>query len=103
MIANSGGPTLENQTIGAVVNPRLWVGRLGMDIKPSNFSDFANPQRSLIKTLHEEGYIPSLSYGYTAGAYYSESICVHYGEETEKTYKHYRTTERLWELDLWWL
>jgi hypothetical protein len=73
MIANSGGPTLENQTIGAVVNPRLWVGRLGMDVKPSNFSDFENPQRSLIKTLKDERYIPSLSYGYTAGAYYSQS------------------------------
>jgi hypothetical protein len=72
MIANSGGPTLENQTIGAVVNPRLWVGRLGMDVKPSNFSDFENPQRSLITTLKEDGRIPSLTYGYTAGAYYSK-------------------------------
>jgi hypothetical protein len=73
MIANSGGPTLLNQTIGGVVNPRLWVGRLGMDVKPSNFSDFENPQRSLITTLKEEGHIPSLTYGYTAGAYYSKS------------------------------
>ncbi|USP74075.1 hypothetical protein yc1106_01349 [Curvularia clavata] len=72
MVANSGGPTLENQTIGAVVNPRLWLGRLGMDDKPNNFSDFDNPQRSLIKTLKEEGLIPSLSYGYTAGAYYKQ-------------------------------
>jgi hypothetical protein len=73
MVANSGGPTLQSQTIGAVVNPRLWVGRLGMDVKPSNFSDFDSPQRSLITTLKEAGHIPSLSYGYTAGAYYSKS------------------------------
>jgi hypothetical protein len=72
MIANSGGPTLKSQVIGAVTNPRLWVGRLGMDVKPSNFSGFENPQRSLIQTLKDEKYIPSLSYGYTAGAYYSE-------------------------------
>lgn len=78
MIANSGGPTLENQTIGAVVNPRLWIGRLGMDDKPSNFSDFDNPQRSLITALKEEGLIPSLSYGYTAGAYYSELKCLNW-------------------------
>lgn len=71
-IANSGGPTLQNQVISGVVNPRFWVGRLGMDVKPSNFSEFENPQRSLIKTLKEENYIPSLSYGYTAGAYYSK-------------------------------
>jgi hypothetical protein len=73
MIANSGGPVLKNQVIGGLVNPRYWVGRLGMDVKPSNFSSFDNPQRSLIQTLREENYIPSLSYGYTAGAYYSES------------------------------
>jgi hypothetical protein len=72
MIANSGGPTLKSQVIGAVTNPKLWVGRLGMDVKPSNFSGFENPQRSLIQTLKDEKYIPSLSYGYTAGAYYSE-------------------------------
>jgi hypothetical protein len=73
MIANSGGPTLQNQVIAGVVNPKLWVGRLGMDVKPSNFSEFENPQRSLIKTLRDENYIPGLNYGYTAGAYYSES------------------------------
>jgi hypothetical protein len=73
MIADSGGPVLKNQVVGGLVNPRYWVGRLGMDVKPSNFSAFDNPQRSLIQTLKEEEYIPSLSYGYTAGAYYSES------------------------------
>lgn len=72
MVANSGGPTLEKQVIGGVVNPRLWVGRLGMDVKPSNFSEYENPQRNLILSLKEEGHIPSLSYGYTAGAYYSK-------------------------------
>ncbi|KAF2828652.1 acid protease [Ophiobolus disseminans] len=70
MIANSGGPTLQSQVVAGVVNPKFWVGRLGMDVKPSNFSEFDNPQRSLIKTLKEENHIPSLSYGYTAGAYY---------------------------------
>lgn len=73
MVANSGGPTLSSQVIGAVVNARLWVGQLGIDVKPSNFSGFEDPQRSLIQTLKDESYIPSLSYGYTAGAYYSES------------------------------
>lgn len=72
MVANSGGPTLESQVIGGVVNSRVWVGRLGIDIKPNNFSEFENPQRSLISTLKEEQYIPSLSYSYTAGAYYSK-------------------------------
>jgi hypothetical protein len=73
MVANSGGPTFQSQVIGAVVNPMLWVGRLGLNVKPSNFSEFENPQRGLIPTLKDEECIPSLTYGYTAGAYYSKS------------------------------
>jgi len=80
MVANSGGPTFQSQVIGAVVNPVLWVGRLGLNVKPSNFSEFENPQRSLIPTLRDEGYIPSLSYGYTAGAYYSKSVSLLHSE-----------------------
>ena len=49
------------------------MDRLGMNVKPNNFSEFDNPQRSLIKTMKEENYIPSSSYGYTTGAYYSRS------------------------------
>lgn len=78
-IANSGGPVLQNQVIAGVVNPRFWARRLGMDVKPRNFSEFENSQRSLIKTLKEENYIPSLSYGYTAGAYYSKSVPTTFG------------------------
>ena len=55
------------------MNPRIWLGRLGMDVKPLNFSGFDTPQRTMIVTLKEEKYISSLSYGYTAGAYYSKS------------------------------
>ena len=73
MSSSSEGPTLGKQVIAGVVNPRIWLVRLGVDIKPINFSEFANPQRSMMVTLKEERYISSLKDGYTAGAYYSES------------------------------
>lgn len=38
--------------------------------KPTNFTSFNNPQPSFLWSLKNESYIPSLSWGYTAGAQY---------------------------------
>lgn len=72
-LQDSDGPMLENQVVAGVANPAVYVGMVGLGPKPANFSGFDNPQRSLIQTLKDEGKIPSLSYGYSAGAYYSKS------------------------------
>jgi len=81
MIQNSGGPILTNQVVAGVANPDVYVGMLGLGIKPANFSEFDSPQKSILQSLKDQGQIPSLSYGYTAGAYYSEcfslrQVCV---------------------------
>jgi len=78
MIENSGGPTLSNQVISGVASPKIWVGMVGLGQKPANFSEFENPQTTFISTLKNEKKIPSKSYGYTAGAYYSKSMCLSY-------------------------
>ncbi|KAF2689795.1 acid protease [Lentithecium fluviatile CBS 122367] len=70
MVQNSGGPTLTNQVVAGVAKPAVYVGMLGLGIKPANFSEFESPQKSMIQSLKDEGHIPSLSHGYTAGAYY---------------------------------
>lgn len=72
MLQNSGGPTLDNRVVAGVSNPAIWVGVLGLGPKASNFSEFDNPQKSLMQALKAEDKIPSLSYGYTAGASYSK-------------------------------
>jgi hypothetical protein len=77
MIQNSGGPTLQDQVVGGLKQMPLFVGFFGMSPKPTNFSDFDNPQRSYITALKEERHIPSLSYGYTAGAYYRKYLTKH--------------------------
>ncbi len=43
---------------------------LPLGIKPTNFSSFVDPQPSLMTTLRNHSLIPSLSYGFTPGAYY---------------------------------
>ena len=66
------GPTLTNQTIAAISNNQFWLGVFPLNPRPSNFSvnstDYLAP--SLLEALKGGGYIPSLSWGYTAGARY---------------------------------
>ncbi|KAJ8107701.1 hypothetical protein OPT61_g8689 [Boeremia exigua] len=71
MIQNSGGPTLKEQVVGAVRQMPFFVGFFGLSPLASNFTDFDQPQRSLLTALRDEGHIPSLSFAYNAGAYYS--------------------------------
>jgi hypothetical protein len=73
MVQNSGGPSVENAVVAAVKSKVIWNGLFGLSPKGTNFSEFDNPQPSFITSLKNKNMIPSLSFGYTAGAYYSES------------------------------
>jgi hypothetical protein len=45
-------------------------GVLGLGPKPTNFTDADVPQPSLMWSLKNQSMIPSMSFGFTAGAYY---------------------------------
>ncbi len=49
------------------------LGVLGLGPKPTNFSDFNDPQPSFMHSLKNQSLIPSLSCGYYAGASYDET------------------------------
>ena len=71
----SGGPTLQNQVIGAYAaapNGQLFLGEFGVNPQPTNFSTIENGQASFLTSLKDQGMISSLSVGYTAGAPYRE-------------------------------
>jgi hypothetical protein len=74
MVQNSGGPSMTDQVVGSIAKSVFYVGLFGLDPRPLNFSDFDYPQRSYISTLKDEEIISSISYGYTAGSYYSQSV-----------------------------
>lgn len=66
-----GGPTLENTTIAAFASQKMYyMGIFGINPKPTNYSDFNDPSTSYMTQLKEQKMIPSVSFGYTAGAYY---------------------------------
>ena len=69
-----GGPTLNHQVVAGFVTNDFFLGIFGLGPKPANFSDFNSPIPSYMSTLVNENIIPSLSYGYTAGAKYRKFL-----------------------------
>jgi hypothetical protein len=76
MVPHSGAPKpLANQTVGSLADLRpFFVGFFGLSPKPINFSNYDEPRPSYLTSLKNAQNIPSLSYGYTAGASYSELL-----------------------------
>lgn len=73
-VGEAGNATVvENQVVGGIGTPSYWLGLLGLGANYTNFSEDEQPS-SLLRTMKDSGKIPSLSYGYTAGAPYSKSL-----------------------------
>ena len=71
----SGGPTLDHQVVSGFATKNFSIGNLGLSPYPINFTsfnftNFSPPFPSMLTTLRDDNRIPSLSYGYTAGAAY---------------------------------
>jgi hypothetical protein len=66
----SQGPALDQQIVASTNTDHYYLGLLGVNPQPTNFTDFADPITSLFQTLKNKNMIPSLSYSYTAGASY---------------------------------
>ncbi|OCL10878.1 acid protease [Glonium stellatum] len=65
-----GLPSVTNQVIGGIVTKDFYIGMLALDPRPMNFSNFNDPQPSLMQSLRSMGTpIPTTSWSYTAGAY----------------------------------
>ncbi|KAH8668049.1 aspartic peptidase domain-containing protein [Tricladium varicosporioides] len=67
---NDTGPTLKHQIVSEMISDTWFLGMLGLGFQPTNFSNYANPQPSFADTLWSNGNISSMSWSYTAGAYY---------------------------------
>lgn len=65
-----GGVTLNKQTVGAMAAPDFNFGHFGIDPKSTNFTNFTTEAPSFMTSLRTQNLIPSVSWGYTAGAPY---------------------------------
>jgi hypothetical protein len=70
----SRGPSVEHSIVAGIADTTFsWLGVLGLNPRPTNFSTFPNnPQVSFVQSLKDYNNIPSLSWAYTAGAQYRE-------------------------------
>lgn len=67
----SGAEVTEEHTVmWNMADPRYWIGVFGLNPRPTNLTDFNNPQTSFIQKTFNDKKIPSVSYGYTAGNQY---------------------------------
>jgi hypothetical protein len=60
---------LEHEPVIAYASPGFWLGQLGLLPSTLNFSNTISSP-SLLRSLKDAGHVPSLSYGYQAGAAY---------------------------------
>lgn len=63
-------PTLPHQVVAGIATSEFWLGSFGLGPKPANFSAIIP---SFMANLASQKVIPSLSFGYTAGAKYNTS------------------------------
>ncbi|KAH9224900.1 aspartic peptidase domain-containing protein [Leptodontidium sp. 2 PMI_412] len=71
LIQNSGGLTLNHSIVAGIGIKHFMLGIFGLSPGTTNFDDFNDPQPSFMGSLKTQSLIPSLSFGYHAGASYS--------------------------------
>lgn len=70
--SSNGGPPLDSQVVAGIETNSYYMGMFGLGPQPTNFTNFSEPHPSFLSTLKSKNLIPSLSWGYTAGAHYRE-------------------------------
>ena len=68
-----GNVTLDQQVVAGLEKDDFFIGSLGLSNRSINFIDQTHSTPSFMFELKSRNYIPSLSYGYTAGASYRMS------------------------------
>jgi len=65
----NNGPTFEKQVVAGMTTNGFWLGVFPLNPWPVNFTTLTDSSPSLMTSLKNESIIPSLTWGYTAGAY----------------------------------
>ena len=66
--------TLEHQVIATIATKDFYLGNLGLTPRPINFTSLDHGHPSYLSSLRTSNLIPSLSFGYNAGAEYREHV-----------------------------
>lgn len=66
----AGNVSVDGQVVAGLLTDDFWLGNLGLASRPMIFDSDRNPQPSFLTLLQNRNLIPSLAYGFTAGASY---------------------------------
>ena len=69
-IPGSANIKADKQIVAGIAAKNFYVATWGIRPAPTNLTNINDPIPSLLQSLRDQGSIPSLSWGYTAGAYY---------------------------------
>lgn len=70
----TGSPLIKSQVVAAFATDDYYIGLFGLGHQGVNFSEYSDPVPTFLTTLKKQDMIPSLSWGYTAGAIYREFV-----------------------------
>lgn len=68
--SGANATTLSHQVIASIATKDFYLGNLGLTPRTVNLTDMDNPVPSYLSNLKTSNLIPSLSFGYNAGAQY---------------------------------
>ena len=68
----AGYSWINDSSIATFASDDFYIGNFGLGQQPTNFANLTSPQPSFLTALKAQNAIPSLSWGYTAGAHYRE-------------------------------
>ena len=71
-IADASTPVAPHQVVEGFATKDFYLGSLGLKANAVNISSFQNSTKSFLASLKDQNTIPSLSWGYTAGASYAQ-------------------------------
>ena len=71
---STGGPRLEFQVVVGIATDDYYLGTFGLGHQGTNLTNLTEPHTTFLSSLTSKNLIPSLSWGYTAGAPYSKSL-----------------------------
>lgn len=75
VVPGGGNVSLDQQLIAGIATKDFFLGNLGLADRSLNFTDSAS-ETGFFSQLRSQNLIPSLSYGYTAGAFYRKRPAV---------------------------
>ena len=72
----AGNVSVDGQVVAGIATKDFYLGNLGLASRPISFNSDNDPKPSFLSSLRNRSLIPSLAYGFTAGASYRK-IHVH--------------------------